>query len=251
LARLIPVVVAVYYAVAVIPTFLFLRERSVPKPLPPGENYIRVGFRQLKHTIKHIRRYGELFKLFIAFLVYNDGIVTVIYFASLYATDTLNFTADEFAVLLILMNVIAAAGAFSFGWIADRIGQKRTIFISLTVWLAAVVLAYFSYSKESFYVVASLAGIGMGSCQSVSRSLVALFTPKENAAEFFGFLGIAGKAMAFLGPFLFGLISKLANSQRPAILSIGAFFIVGMILLSLVDERRGKEAAKIPLSALE
>ncbi|HSE99061.1 MAG TPA: MFS transporter [Blastocatellia bacterium] len=251
LARLIPVVVAGYYAVAVIPTFLFLRERSVPKPLPPGENYIRVGFRQLKHTIKHIRRYSELFKLFIAFLVYNDGVVTVIYFASLYATDTLNFTADEFAVLLILMNVIAAAGAFSFGWIADRIGQKRTIFISLTVWLAAVVLAYFSYSKESFYVVASLAGIGMGSCQSVSRSLVALFTPKENAAEFFGFLGIAGKAMAFLGPFLFGLISKLAGSQRPAILSIGAFFIVGMILLSLVDERRGKEAARTPLSALE
>jgi UMF1 family MFS transporter len=249
-ARLIPVVIAVYYAVAVIPTFLFLRERSVPKPLPPGENYITVGFRQLKQTIKHIRRYSELFKLFIAFLVYNDGIVTVIYFASLYATSTLNFTADEFAILLILMNVIAAAGAISFGWIADRIGQKRTIFISLTIWLAAVVLAYFSYSKESFYVVAALAGTGMGSCQSVSRSLVSLFTPKENAAEFFGFLGIAGKALAFLGPILFGTLSNLTGSQRPAILSIGAFFIIGMILLSFVDERRGKEASRTPVSAL-
>jgi UMF1 family MFS transporter len=251
LARLIPVVVAVYYAIAVIPTFLFLRERSVPKPLPPGENYVTVGFRQLKHTIKHIRRYGDLFKLFIAFLVYNDGIVTVIYFASLYAGDTLNFTAEEFGVLLIVMNVIAAAGAISFGWIADRIGQKRTIFISLTIWLVAVVLAYFSYTKESFYVVAALAGIGLGSCQSVSRSLVALFTPKENSAEFFGFLGIAGKALAFLGPIVFGTVSKLTGSQRPAILSVGAFFIVGMILLSFVDERRGKEASKIPVSALE
>jgi UMF1 family MFS transporter len=85
----------------------------------------------------------------------------------------------------------------------------------------------------------------------VSRSLVSLFTPKENSAEFFGFLGIAGKALAFLGPFVFGSVSKLTGSQRPAILSVGAFFIVGMILLSFVDERRGKEASKIPVSALE
>lgn len=250
MARLIPVVVAVYYAITVIPTFLFLRDRSVRKPLPPGENYITVGFRQLKLTLRHIRRYKELFKLLIAFLVYNDGIVTVIYFAALYATVTLNFTSQEFAILLIIMNVIAAAGAFGFGWIADRIGQKRTIFISLFIWLAAVVIAYFSYSKTSFYVVAALAGTGMGSCQSVTRSLVALFTPKENAAEFFGFLGIAGKALAFLGPLVFGTISEATGSQRPAILAIGAFFIIGGILLSFVDERRGKEAAKIPVSQL-
>ena len=132
-----------------------------------------------------------------AFLVYNDGIVTVIYFAALYATQTIGFTAEEVVIMFIAMNVVAAVGALSFGWIADRIGQKRTIFISLTMWTAAVVVAYFSYSKTSFYVVATLAGIGMGSAQSVTRSLLALFTPKENAAEFFGFLGIAGKALAF------------------------------------------------------
>jgi MFS transporter, UMF1 family len=82
----------------------------------------------------------------------------------------------------------------------------------------------------------------------VTRSLVALFTPKENAAEFFGFLGIAGKALAFLGPLIFGTISSATGSQRPAILAIGSFFIVGMIVLSFVDEQRGKEAAKIPIS---
>ena len=248
LARLIPVVVAVYYAVGVIPTFLFLRDRSIPKPLPPGDNYLTVGFRQLKRTLKHIRRYRELFKLLIAFLVYNDGVVTVIYFAALYASNTIGFTTEEITVMFIAMNVIAAAGAFSFGWVADRIGQKRTIFISLSIWIAAVVLAYFAYSKASFYGVATLAGIGMGSTQSVTRSLVALFTPKENAAEFFGFLGIAGKALAFLGPLIFGIISNATGSQRPAILAIGLFFIVGMILLSFVDERRGKEASKIPIT---
>ena len=249
LARLIPVVVAVYYAVMVIPTFLFLRDRSVKQQLPPGDNYFTVGFRQLKQTLKHIRRYRELFKLLIAFLVYNDGIVTVIYFAALYAAVTIGFTTGDILILFVAMNVVAAAGAFSFGWVADHIGQKRTIFISLTIWIAAVVVAYFSYSKGSFYVVATLAGIGMGSAQSVTRSLLALFTPKENAAEFFGFLGIAGKALAFLGPIVFGTVSRATGSQRPAILSVGAFFIVGMILLSFVDEKRGKEASRIPVHA--
>ena len=249
LARLIPVVVAVYYAVMVIPTFVFLRDRSVKQQLPPGDNYFTVGFRQLKQTLKNIRRYSELFKLLIAFLVYNDGIVTVIYFAALYASVTIGFTTEEIAIMFIAMNVVAAAGAFFFGWVADRIGQKRTIFISLSIWIAAVVVAYFSYSKGSFYVVATLAGIGMGSCQSVTRSLLALFTPKENAAEFFGFLGIAGKALAFLGPIVFGTVSQATGSQRPAILSVGAFFIVGMILLSFVDEKRGKEASRIPVHA--
>jgi UMF1 family MFS transporter len=247
LARLIPVVVAVYYAVTVIPTFLFLRDRSVKQQLPPGQNYFSVGFLQLKQTLKHIRRYRELFKLLIAFLVYNDGVVTVIYFAALYASRTIGFTTEEIAIMFIAMNVVAAAGAFSFGWVADRIGQKRTILISLSIWITAVVTAYFSYSKGAFYVVATLAGIGMGSSQSVTRSLLALFTPKENAAEFFGFLGIAGKALAFLGPLVFGTVSRLTDSQRPAMLSVGAFFVVGMILLSFVDEKRGKEASRIPV----
>ena len=138
-------------------------------------------------------------------------------------------------------------GYASWGFIADRIGQKRTIFISLTIWIVAVVVAYFSTSKQTFYIVAALAGIGMGSCQSVTRSLLALFTPKENAAEFFGFLGIAGKALAFLGPIIFGTVSQQTGSQRPAILSIGIFFVVGMILLSFVDEKRGKEASRTPV----
>lgn len=249
-ARLIPVVVAVYYAIAVIPTLMWLRERSIPQPLPQGESYLTVGFHQLRRTLSHIRHYRELFKLLIAFLVYNDGVVTVIYFAALYATTTIGFTSGDLVIMFLALNVVAAAGAFGFGWIADRIGQKRTIYISLTLWLAAVTLAYFSYSKMSFYVVAMLAGLGLGSTQSVTRSLLALFTPKRNAAEFFGFLGIAGKALAFLGPIIFGTISKKTGSQRPAILAVGAFFVIGMILLSFVDEKRGKEAALIPVEEL-
>ena len=250
MARLIPVVVAVYYLVMVLPTFIFLRDRSARRPLPSGSNYLSAGFSQVVRTLRHIRHYRELFKLLIAFLVYNDGVVTVIYFAALYATVTIGFTTGELTIMFFLLNIVAAGGAFSFGILADRIGQKRTIFISLSLWIMAVVLAYLAHSKSEFYVVATLAGLGLGSCQSVSRSLLALFTPRENAAEFFGFLGIAGKALAFLGPLIFGTISSRTGSQRPAILAIGLFFVAGMVLLSLVDEKKGKAAARMSIDQL-
>jgi UMF1 family MFS transporter len=246
-ARMIPLVVAGWYALMVIPSFLFLRDRSVRRSLPAGENYVTVGLRQLWRTLKQLGRYRELFKLLLAFVVYNDGIVTVITFAALYAKQTIGFTPTEILLMFIVMNVIALLGAVSFGWIADRLGQKRTILISLGIWLVAVVTAFFSHSKTSFYVVAALAGIGMGSCQSVTRSLVAVFTPKQNAAEFAGFLGFAGKAVAFLGPLTFGTIAARTGTQRPAILAVGAFFLVGMILLCFVNEQRGKEASRIPI----
>jgi UMF1 family MFS transporter len=246
-ARMVPLVVAIYYAIAVIPTFLLLRDRHQAQPLPPGDNYLTVGFRRLRGTLRNIRRYRELFKLLIAFLIYNDGIVTVIYFSARYAKETIGFTASEVSILFIAMNVVSAVGALAFGRLADRIGQKRTIIISLVIWIGAVVLAYFSYSKASFYLVATLAGIGIGSCQSVTRSLVSLFTPEQNSAEFFGFLGIAGKALAFLGPLVFGTISRIASSQRPAILSVGVFFLVGIFLLAFVDEEAGKAGSRFPI----
>jgi UMF1 family MFS transporter len=248
-ARLIPLIVAGFYAVAVIPTFLFLKDRSVRRPLQAGQNYVTAGFRQIKQTFRHIKRYRELFKLFVAFFIYNDGIVTVITFSARYAKETVGFTSSEVVGLFIAMQLVAVIGALSFGWLADWIGQKRTIMISLCLWIVATVLAYFSYSKASFYVVATLAGIGMGSCQSVTRSLVALFTPKENAAEFFGFLGIAGKALAFAGPMTFGVLSQVTGSQRPAILIVSLFFIAGMVMLSFVNEREGKAAAGRPVDA--
>ena len=245
-ARWIPLVIAGYYTVAVLPTFWFLRERSVPQVLPPGTTYLSVGFRQLFRTFKELRRYRELVKLFIAFLVYNEGVSTVILFAARYAQETVGFDAGDITIMFIGLNVISCIGALSFGVLADRIGQKRTILISLGIWVAAVTLGFAVPTKPAFFVVAGLAGIGIGSCQSVTRSLVALFTPPEKAGEFFGFLGVAGKAIAFTGPLMFGEISRLSGSQRPALLAIGAFFLVGAVLLTRVDEAAGKAAARAP-----
>lgn len=245
-ARLIPLVVAAYYAVAVVPTFLLLRERSVPQSLPPGENYVTFAFKRLGETFRGFRRYRELLKLFVSFLVYNEGINTVIAFSAIYAATTVGFTSGDLIWLFVVTNVIALLSAIGFGLLGDRIGQKRTIMITLAIWVTAVTIAYFSYSKEAFWLVGVLAGIGMGSTQSVTRSLVAQFTPPARSSEFFGFLGISGKAISFVGVNVFGLISGMTGSQRPAILSIGVFFVAGAILLSFVDERKGKDASKMP-----
>jgi UMF1 family MFS transporter len=245
--RLIPIVVACYYAVAVIPTFLLLRERSAPQQLPPGQNYVGFAFRRLGETFTHFRRYKELLKLFVAFLIYNEGINTVIAFSAVYAAVTMGFTSSEVILLFIVTNVIAVMGAVGFGMLADRIGQKTTIMITLVIWVTAVTLAFFAQTKETFWIVGVLAGIGMGSTQSVTRSLVAQFTPKENAAEFFGFLGISGKAISFIGVNVFGWIPYAAGSQRPAILSIGVFFVIGLVALAFVDEAQGKAASLLPV----
>jgi UMF1 family MFS transporter len=242
--RWVPVMVAAYYAIMVMPTFLLLKERSEPKPLPAGKNYVTFAFSQLGDTMKHLKQYRELLKLFASFLVYNEGINTVIAFAAVYAIKTVGFSQDQVIILFIVLNVIAVVGAFGFGAIADRIGQKNTIFITLAIWTTAVVVAYFTYSVSMFWVVAALAGIGMGSTQSVTRSLVAQFVPNARSAEFFGFLGISGKAISFVGVNVFAWISDLSGSQRPAILTIGIFFVLGAIVLSTVNEARGKEAAR-------
>lgn len=251
LARFIPVIVAVYYAVMVIPTFVLLRERSLPQPLPPGKNYATFAFGRLGETIRGIRRYKELVKLFAAFLVYNEGVNTVIAFSAIYAVQTVGFDSTQIITLFVVTNIIAVMGALGFGLLADRIGQKRTITITLVIWIAAVVVAYFTYTPRMFWVVGVLAGIGIGSTQSVTRSLVAQFTPPARASEFFGFLGISGKAISFVGVNLFGYLSFATGSQRPAILSIGVFFVLGMVLLWRVDEHAGRAAARATEAEIE
>ncbi|MCC6742511.1 MAG: MFS transporter, partial [Acidobacteria bacterium] len=187
----------------------------------------------------------ELLKLFASFLIYNEGINTIIAFAAVYAIKTVGFTQDQVIILFIVLNVIAVLGAFGFGWLGDRIGQKTTIFITLAIWTMAVVVAFLTYSVGMFWAVAALAGIGIGSTQSVTRSLVAQFVPKARSAEFFGFLGISGKAISFVGVNVFAWISDLSGSQRPAMLTTGIFFVLGALMLATVDEARGKAAATV------
>jgi UMF1 family MFS transporter len=245
-ARLVFPVVALWYAVFSLPTFLLLRERGDGGRLPPGEHLLTAGFRRLGRTFQHIRQYRQLFKFLLAFWLYNDAIVTIIIFAAAFASDTLQFTVAENLLLILCVNLPAALGALVFGSLVDRIGPRRTVMITLVLWLGVIVATLFTTQKATFFVVASLAGIGLGSCQSASRSLLARFTPKDRAAEFFGFLGLAGKASAIIGPLVFGWVSLQTGSQRLAVVTVGLFFLAGLILISTVDEAEGIAAANPP-----
>jgi UMF1 family MFS transporter len=245
-ARSVFPVVALWYAVFSLPAFLILRDRGNKVTLPAGQSVVMLGFRRLGTTFRSIRRYRELFKFLLAFWLYNDAIVTIIIFAAAFASDTLNFTVAENMLLILCVNLPAAAGSLAFGALLDRLGAKRTVMLTLLLWLGVIVATLLTTSKATFFGVAALAGIGLGSCQSSSRALLAQFTPANRAGEFFSFLGVAGKVSAIMGPLVFGWVSMQTGSQRLAVLAVGFFFLAGLAVLATVDEKAGLAAANDP-----
>jgi UMF1 family MFS transporter len=243
MARLSFPIVALFFLLASLPTFLILRERAMPIPLSAGSSYLREGFRRLANTFRHIRQYRELLKFLLAFFVYEDAMITIIAFTASYADQTLHFTPAQNLMLILMVNPAAALGAFVFGYIFDRIGAKKTISWTLILWIIVVISAFFVQTKTQFLTVALIAGLVLGSTQSASRSLVGLFSPRRHNAEFFGFYAVSGKFSAIIGPLVFGTVSSVTQSQRLAVLSIGAFFLVGLILLQWVNEEKGIQAA--------
>jgi MFS transporter, UMF1 family len=223
-------VAASFFLVFSVPLFLALRDK---KPvLTENVSWLKVGFREVLKTLKNIRQYPNLVRFLLAFFFYNDGILTIIAFASIYASNTLKFTFVELVYFFITVQTTAIVGSVIFGFITDKIGAKRTIVITLLIWIGVILLTFITETKEMFYVVGLLAGISMGSSQSSSRSLMAKLTPKAHTAEFFGFYdGSFGKASAIIGPWFFGMVSAVAGSQRIAIASLLLFFVVGLILI--------------------
>jgi MFS transporter, UMF1 family len=245
--RYVPVtmwITAVMFALAAAPTFLWLRERAVAQPLGAGENYWRVGFERVWHTFRHARHYRDLFRFLITLAVYYCGINAVVVLAAIYAQEAMGFTMQENIFLILVVNITAAIGAFGFGMIQDYLGSVRTLTITLVIWIAALVLAYFIHTRGGFWVVANMVGIALGASQSAGRALVGQFSPPERAAEFFGLWGLAGKLAAVIGPLTYGLVTFVSSgNHRLALLATTAFFIVGLLLLTTVDERRGRAAA--------
>lgn len=218
------------------PLFIFLRDHKTK--FEYKVSYIKSGIQRVRSTISHLKKYSNVSKFLLAFFVYNDGILTVISFASIFATQTLLFSLQEVLVLFAVVQASGIVGSLFFGIITDTIGAKRTIGINLVIWIGVVCAAYFTETKDIFYLIGALAGSSMGASQAASRSLMAQLTPKEQEAEFFGFYdGLCGKASAVVGTFLFGLISYITGNQRISLLAIGLFFIVGLILLERVNDK--------------
>jgi UMF1 family MFS transporter len=188
-------------------------------------------------TVGHLKNYRNVARFLLAFFIYNDGILTVISFASIFATQSLHFTLQEVLILFAIVQASGIVGSLIFGIVTDKIGAKRTININLVLWMIVTAGAYAVQSKELFYLIGIIAGSSMGASQAASRSLMAQLTPKEREAEFFGFFdGLCGKASAVVGTFLFGLISYITGDQRISVAAIGIFFIAGFILLQKVDD---------------
>jgi UMF1 family MFS transporter len=227
-------VAALFFLIFSLPIFIFLKDNRKQKE--PIKIYVKIGFNRVINTITHLPKYKNLALFLLAYFFYIEGVNTVIFFSGNYASTTLGFTDTELLIFFITVQTTAIVGSILLGILADSIGQKRTIIITLFMWLVTIVLAYLVVEKNTFYIVGLIAGAAMGASQSTSRSLMSHLTPLDKKTEFFGFYSFFGKSSAIVGPLVFGLISYYSGNQRLAIISIAFFFLVGMIILSFVKE---------------
>lgn len=245
------------FLIFALPLFLFLSDKR--KPVEKDRSYIKIGFQRVYYTITHLKNYKNLALFLAAFFFYIEGVNTVIFFAGNYARTTLKFSMEELILFFIIVQTTAILGSILFGIFADSIGQKKSIVISLFIWIFTVITAYVTSDADnfimlqfqdifglsgpqiiiySFYIVGLLAGSVMGATQSTSRSLMSKLTPKEKRTEFFGFYSFFGKSSAIIGPLAFGFVSYITESQRLAMLTLIIFFIVGLILLKNVKDEK-------------
>ncbi len=239
-------IVAALFGVAALPTLLWLRERVDVSESFDHKHLIRAGFSRLGDTLRQARLHIDLFRFLLSLTVYYAGIYIVIVLAAVYAQEVMGFKTQDTIILIMVVNVTAAIGAFLFGHLQDRIGSSRCIAITLLIWIVAIVCAYWATDEWLFWVAANLIGTALGGAQSAGRALVGQFTPAGRQGEFFGLWGLATKLSAIIGPLTYGgMVYLFAGDQRIALLSTLGFFIVGLLVLATVNEQRGREMARI------
>jgi len=243
--------VALWWLIFSLPTFLFLRERTQESPLSSERSYFQEGYRRLQHTLRRIKTFRELTKFLVAYLIYNDGIETVIVMASIFGAEVLGMETGEIILFFLMIQGIAFFGSLVFGFLADAIGNKETIMISLGIWSLIVLWAFrlgiFWNPKTEYWILGVLAAIVLGGSQAASRSLQGIFTPDANSAEFFAFFGVSGKFASVFGPLIYGILIAITGSVRSGILSVLLFFIAGMAILWTVNEKKGREEKQKPI----
>ncbi|HEX2362726.1 MAG TPA: MFS transporter [Jiangellaceae bacterium] len=227
--------------------FLGLRDRPPLAVVPTGPRRSLLGaaFGQLRQTLRHARGYPQTLLFLAAYMFYNDGIQTVIYAASIYGNRQLGLAESTLIAAILLVQFVAFAGALLLGRVAARIGSKRTIMAALALWTVVVGGAFFLPARQvvPFLVIAVAIGIVLGGSQALSRSLFSLLVPRGKEAEYFSLYQAAERGTSWFGTLLFGLVFQLTGSYRNAILALIVFFVVGFVLLSRLDVRRGIEQA--------
>ncbi len=236
-------ITAAVFAAASLLTFALLRERAgqAGAPVhPPDES----GLQQLWHSYRKLGRVPQFGRLLACGVLYQAGISVVITLAAVYAAEVMGFTQTQTMVLVFLVNIAAALGAFGFGYLQDRVGHRRALTITLAAWILMVGLAYVARSAALFWVAAVFAGLAMGSSQSCGRAMVALLAPPSMLAEFFGLWAFATRLAAVIGPVTYGVITWVTEgNHRAAMLVTGLFFVVAWWVLRRLDMPAGQAQA--------
>jgi MFS transporter, UMF1 family len=244
-ARLALLSVAVWWLLFSIP--LFRRVPEPPRALEPDElgleRPLRVAFTRIGETFRELRGFRHAFLMLLAFLVYNDGIGTIIKMATIYGSE-IGIGQDAMILAILIVQFVGIPFSFAFGMVAGRVGAKRSIFFGLLVYTGISVLGYFMTTATHFLILAGLVGVVQGGTQALSRSLFASMIPRHKSGEFFGFFAVFEKFAGIFGPAIFALTIAFTGSSRNAILSVILFFVAGAILLALVDVDEGRRAAR-------
>ena len=246
-AQFVPItmlITAGLFAVSSVPTFLYLKERALPQVHLPGRKVVREAFSRLGETFSQVRNYRDLGRFLACLVFYQAGIQTVITLAAIYAQQAMGFSTSDTMLLVLVVNITAAAGAFAFGSLQDRMGHIPTIALTLIGWIIMVLVAWMADSSAMFWLAANIAGLCLGASQSAGRALVGYFSPTSRRAEFFGLWGLAVKLSSILGPVTYGLVSWISRGDhRLAMLITGIYFVIGLIILMGVDVQRGRRTA--------
>lgn len=237
-------IVAGVFALAAIPTLLIMKERAQPQAGAAVGGYVVASLQRLWHTLREARRYRDFAALLACGAFYQAGVTVVIALAAIYAQDVMKFGFEQTMLLVLIVNVTAAIGAFGFGYVQDAIGHRRALALTLLAWLAMTWVAAVATTEATFWVAANLAGLAMGSSQSAGRALVGLFAPSHRLAEFYGLWTLATQLAAIVGPLTYGAVMlATGNQHRLAILVTGSFFAVGLLLIAAMNIERGRQAA--------
>ena len=222
-------------------TFILLKEKKVATP---KTNYLKVAVNRIVFSLKHIRKMPDLLSYLFSYFLYNVGIYTVIAFAAIYGGNQFKMSQQSLIIFFIIAQVTSVIGAVAFGWLSDKYNVRLSLSVSILVWIGVVAWAFFCTSAKEYYALGLVAGLAIGSSQANSRTMLSILTPLDRQAEFFGFYTLVGRISAIVGPFVYGNLTRVTGNQRYAIVSLGAFFILGWFILQKVNLERGKSLSK-------
>ena len=225
-----------FFLIFAIPLFMNIRENRAAAGNMGFIALSRYGFSKVFRTIKSFRLHSNIFKFFLSFFLYSNALVIMAFFVAIFARATYGFEISEIALLFLFAQIPAVLGSFIFGFITDRIGPKRTIMMTLGLWVIIITIALIGRTKIELYIVAALSGFASPSTFASSRAFMSLLVPKGQEVEFFGLYGLFAKLSSITGPLIFGLISSLTGNQKAAMSVVILFLLAGLALIMSVKE---------------